>query len=82
MSIPKVKLFPADDANRNCLISRKKKTVQKHQIRRPTPTLDAFRDDPLFPRIERAVTALLLKGKVVAPVDVLVAMDLLTPAHL
>jgi hypothetical protein len=38
-----------------------------------------FRDDPLFPRIERAVAAILKKSKVVAPLDVLVGMDLLAP---
>ena len=36
----------------------------------------------LFPRIERAVAAILQRGKVVAPVDVLVEMDLLAPEHL
>ncbi len=37
-----------------------------------------FRADPLFPRIERAVAGLLARGRVVAPVDVLVSMGLLT----
>lgn len=41
-----------------------------------------FREDPLHPRIERAVATILAKGKVVAPVDVLVAMDLLAPEKL
>jgi hypothetical protein len=42
-----------------------------------------FRTDPLYPRIERAVASILAKGgKVVAPVDVLVAMQLLTPENL
>ncbi len=41
-----------------------------------------FQDDPLFPRIERAVAAILTKGKVVAPVDVLVAISLLAPEKL
>jgi hypothetical protein len=36
-----------------------------------------FRADPLFPRIERAVAGILAKQDVVAPVDVLVAMQLL-----
>lgn len=45
---------------------------------RSIPTVDTFRDDPLFPRIERAVAAILAEGKVVAPVDVLVGMDLLS----
>jgi len=42
----------------------------------------SFRDDALFPQIERAVAGLLANGKVVAPVDVLVAMDLLAPEKL
>lgn len=46
------------------------------------PGVDDFRADPLFPRIESAVADLLAKGKVVAPVDVLVVMKLLTPAAL
>jgi hypothetical protein len=32
-------------------------------------TVHDFRSDPIFPRIERAVAAILAKGKVVAPVD-------------
>jgi hypothetical protein len=42
----------------------------------------AYRDDPLYPRIARAVAAILARGKVVAPVDVLVAMNLLAPEKL
>ena len=42
-----------------------------------TITAQTYRDDPLYPRIERAVAAILAKGNVVAPVDVLVGMDLL-----
>jgi hypothetical protein len=42
----------------------------------------SFRHDPLFPRIERAVAAILASGKVVAPVDVLVRMGLLSPERL
>jgi len=34
--------------------------------------VDDFRRDPMFPRVERVVAALLANGKVVAPVDVLV----------
>jgi len=48
----------------------------------PIPAVNTFRDDPLFPRVERAVAAILAKGKVVAPVDVLVGMDLLAPEKL
>ena len=49
---------------------------------RPFPTVDSFRDDPLYPRIERAVAAILATGQVVAPVDVMVRMELLEPARL
>ena len=45
-------------------------------------TVGDFRSDPMFPRIERAVAAILANGKVVAPVDVLVKMDLLAPKDL
>jgi hypothetical protein len=45
-------------------------------------TVQDFRNDPMFPRIERAVAAILAEGKVVAPVDVLVKMDVLTPKDL
>jgi len=49
--------------------------------RRATPTVDNFRDDPLYPRIVRAVDQLLAASKVVAPIDVLVAMGLLRPTQ-
>jgi len=49
---------------------------------RPFPTVDSVRDDPLYPRVERAVAAILATGQVVAPVDVLVRMELLEPARL
>lgn len=38
----------------------------------------SYREDPLYPRIARAVDDLLRRGNVVAPVNVLVAMELLT----
>lgn len=44
--------------------------------------VDNYRDDPLYPRIVRAVVPLLERGKVVAPVDVLVDMGLLEREHL
>ncbi|MDD5309912.1 MAG: hypothetical protein PHU25_21555 [Deltaproteobacteria bacterium] len=44
--------------------------------------VDTYRDDPLYPRIVRAVAAILGRGKVVAPVDVLVGMSILGPALL
>jgi len=49
---------------------------------KPTVSVETFRYDPLYPKIARAVAAILQKGKVVAPVDVLVRMDLLTPERL
>jgi hypothetical protein len=46
------------------------------------PTLAGSREDPLYPRIARAVEPLLQRGTVVAPVDVLIGMGLLTREHL
>ncbi len=46
------------------------------------PTVATYRDDPLYPRIKRAVARILTNGKVVAPVDVLVGMGLLEPEKL
>ncbi len=46
------------------------------------PTVATFRADPLFPRVARAVDALLRRGPVVAPVEVVVAMDILRPERL
>jgi hypothetical protein len=48
-------------------------------MRSPRPTVASFRDDPLFPRIERAVATILTTKTVVTPIDVLVGMHLLTP---
>jgi hypothetical protein len=45
-------------------------------------SVDNFRSDRMFPRIERAVAELLAKGSVVAPVDVLVGMGLMRSEHL
>lgn len=45
-------------------------------------TVDDFRHDPMFPRIERAVAAIPAPGKVVALVDVLVKMGILAPNDL
>src|SRR3954470_7485138 len=47
--------------------------------RRPVVTVLSFQNDKMLPRIERVVAVILAKGKVVAPVDVLVGMELLTP---
>ena len=45
-------------------------------------SVDNFRCDPMFPRMERVVAEQLAKGNVVAPVGVLVGMGLLRPEHL
>lgn len=45
-------------------------------------SVDNFRSDPMFPRIERVVAEQLAKGNVVAPVGVLIGMGLLRPEHL
>ena len=45
-------------------------------------TVETYREDPLYPKIVRAVELLLRAGKVVAPVDVLVKMGLLDRRHL
>ena len=44
---------------------------------RPSARVAKFRNDKLYPKIKRAVAARLAVGKIVAPVDVLVGMDLL-----
>jgi hypothetical protein len=45
-------------------------------------TVQDFRRDPMFPRVARAVAAILANGNVVAPIDVLVKMDILAPSDL
>lgn len=55
---------------------------RKAPHRAPAVTLAMYRDDPLYPRICRAVAGILATGKVVAPVEVLVAMRLLAPDRL
>ncbi|MCA9644491.1 MAG: hypothetical protein KC492_27550, partial [Myxococcales bacterium] len=45
-------------------------------------SVDNYREDPLYPRIVRAVAAILERGNVVAPAEVLVGLGLLTPEHL
>ena len=56
--------------------------IRKTENRGAAATLAGYRDDPLYPRIVRATAALLAKGNVVAPVDVLIGMGLLTPQRL
>lgn len=45
-------------------------------------SVTSYRKDSLYPRIVRAVEPLLASRKVVAPVDVLIGIGLLTPAKL
>lgn len=45
-------------------------------------TVATYREDPLYPRVARAVETILRHGRAVAPVDVLVGMGLLTPERL
>ncbi|MEX2499694.1 MAG: hypothetical protein WD397_12565 [Wenzhouxiangellaceae bacterium] len=40
-------------------------------------SLSNYRDDPLYPRVVKAVASILEHEKVVAPVEVLVRMELL-----
>lgn len=56
--------------------------IPKDAHRRPTLRVATYREDPLYPRIARAVETILQHGKVVAPVDVLVGMGLLAPEHI
>ena len=44
--------------------------------------VDNFRLDPTFPHIERAVAAILANGKSLAPVDMVVRMEILAPKDL
>ncbi len=56
--------------------------MKKTKRSKPTVSVDTFRDDPLRPRIARAFEQILARGKVVAPVDVLIGMNLLRPERL
>ena len=47
---------------------------------KPATSVVTFRNDALFPRIERVVAKLLETDKVVTPVEVLIGMELLTRA--
>ena len=49
---------------------------------RPSVGVDTYYKDRLYPRIVRAVSAILERKNFVAPVDVLVEMDLLKVEHL
>jgi len=54
----------------------------KRRTPAPEPGVENFRADALFPKIERAVASIIAEGRIVAPVDVLVAMQLLAPQRL
>lgn len=56
--------------------------MTRRAYRAPAASVEAFRKDPLHPRIGRAVGAILAESKVVTPVEVLIGMGLLTPARL
>ena len=45
-------------------------------------TVATFREDPLFPKISRAVEIILEREKVVRPIDVLIGMQLLSRNNL
>ena len=47
-----------------------------------TVSVVTYRDDPLYPRVQRVVAAILDTGKVVAPVDGLVGLGVLAPEKL
>lgn len=64
------------------LRERPREAAQKTARRSPTVSVSTYRDDPLYPRITRAVQTILEHGKVVASVDVLVHMGLLSPQHI
>jgi hypothetical protein len=53
-----------------------KRSPSNHQMR--TITVATFRDDPLFPKMSRAVEIILERDKVVRPIDVLIGMQLLS----
>ena len=56
--------------------------MRKTTRRKPTVSVETYRESPLYPRIVRAVAKGLARGKVVTPVDVLIEMGLLTPKAL
>jgi hypothetical protein len=53
-----------------------KRSPSIHQTR--SVTVATFRDDPLFPKMSRAVEIILEKDKVVRPIEVLIVMQLLS----
>ena len=56
--------------------------VSVQTLRAPRVSVASYQTDPLYPRIQRAVSVVLASSRVVAPVDVLIGMDLLAPDQL
>ncbi len=56
--------------------------MRKTTRTKPTVSVATYRESPLYPSVVRAVARILARSKVVAPVDVLVGMDLLAPKAL
>ena len=52
------------------------------EMSKPTLSIDTYREHRLYPRVKRSVADILQRSKVVAPIDVLVGMGLLTPKHI
>jgi hypothetical protein len=63
-------------------VALKKAVMEKPRRPRMLPvSVATYREDPLYQGVARAVDDLLQHGKVVAPVDVLIGMGLLTREH-
>ncbi len=60
------------------MTSGPRQNASKSVRQMPAVTVATYRRDPLYPRVVRAVADILQHGKIVAPVDVLVRMDLLS----
>ncbi len=63
-------------------IARKQRPAIKKKTSATMVSVEEYKNDPLYPRVVRAVTPLLAHGKVVAPVDVLVGMGILEKSKL
>ena len=70
---------PRDLAEKKRVVGREHPKMQQSPGRAGARALspENYRTDPMFPRIQRGVLGILSRGNVVAPVDVLVAMDAL-----
>ncbi len=72
----------ADEGDRHCSMTEKAKRVRMSVKKKPAVSVATYRESPLYPRIVRAVERILARRNVVAPVDILVGMDLLAPEGL